>query len=165
MDPGLSARRNKYWRRVRIRLLMLPIAGVLAMAWMSWSAKRPQNLGIVNGRLYPLPMSNNCVSTETLDEERRMEPLKYSGSSAEAMERLVKILSNLSGSTIISRTDEYLHVEFRSWLFRFVDDVEFLIDDKRKVVDFRSASRVGYSDLGVNRKRMQRIQAAFVEPH
>jgi len=55
----------------------------------------------------------------------------------------------------------YLHVEFRSTLFRFVDDVEFVIDEPQGLIHIRSASRVGYSDLGANRKRMEKIRLAF----
>ena len=61
------------------------------------------------------------------------------------------------------QTDNYLHVECRSFWFRFVDDVEFLIDPEQKLIQFRSASRVGYSDLGVNRRRMETLQKACLE--
>lgn len=74
---------------------------------------------------------------------------------------LVKIVSAMPRAQIISQTDEYLYVEFRSFLFRFVDDVEFLLNAKNRTVDFRSASRVGYSDLGANRKRMTIISKRF----
>ena len=61
----------------------------------------------------------------------------------------------------MSQTDEYIHVEFRSRLFGFVDDVEFLFDDQEAVIHFCSASRSGYSDMGVNRKRMNAIGEAY----
>jgi uncharacterized protein (DUF1499 family) len=55
----------------------------------------------------------------------------------------------------------YLHVEMRSLMFRFVDDVEFSLAASAGLIHVRSASRVGYSDFGVNRKRVERIRAAF----
>ena len=59
--------------------------------------------------------------------------------------------------------EAYLHYEFTSLLLRFVDDVEFLFDEATKTVHFRSASRTGYSDLGVNRRRMEQMQALVRE--
>lgn len=82
-------------------------------------------------------------------------------SADEAMTRLKRILSGLPRVRIITADERYLHAEFTSLLFRFVDDVEFLIDEDRREVHFRSASRVGYSDLGANRARMEQLRRLF----
>lgn len=74
------------------------------------------------------------------------------------MERLKSIVAGMPRAKVVSSTDRYLHAEFTSALFRFVDDVEFLIDPDAKQIHFRSASRVGYSDLGANRRRMEAIE-------
>lgn len=77
------------------------------------------------------------------------------------MKKLVKIISMMERTEIISQTNNYLYVEFKSKLWRFVDDVEFLFDVDNKTINFRSSSRLGKSDLGVNRKRMEEIREKF----
>ncbi len=113
-----------------------------------------------NGRpaeLAPCPNSPNCVSTKSKDPGRAMPPLPYLGSGRESLDRLVAIVLEMKRATIVASSPIYLHVKFRSALFRFVDDVEFVLEDSASVVHFRSASRTGYYDFGVNRKRMKEI--------
>jgi uncharacterized protein (DUF1499 family) len=78
------------------------------------------------------------------------------------MDRLVNVVRQMKRATIVSATPSYLHVEFRSALFRFVDDVEFLMEDSARLIHFRSASRTGYYDFGVNRKRMKEISDRYL---
>ena len=113
----------------------------------------------------PCPDSPNCVSTQAdpNDDTHYMSALPYSGTVWETKEKLLAIIKAQPRTTVVEERDTYLHVEFRSLIMRFVDDVEFYIDDAAGLVQFRSASRVGYSDLGVNRKRMETIGALFVQ--
>ena len=83
-----------------------------------------------------------------------MKPLQMSGTAAEEMQRIKRVIEAQPRAKIVEQDSHYLHAEFTSMIFRFVDDVEFFIDDKDKVIQFRSASRVGHSDLGANRRRM-----------
>jgi len=136
---------------------------IVALAAMSLLAERPEGLGVRDGRLAECPSSPNCVSTQATDAQHRAEPIPFEGLPAEAMERLTRVVDSMPRTTIITAGDTYLHVEFRSLLFRFIDDVEFLIDPAAGVIHFRSASRAGYSDLGVNRRRMESIRAVFSE--
>lgn len=137
---------------------ILLIVSVVGMALLSFSGNRPANLGVDNGRLAALPDSPNAVSTQSEDAARKLEPIEFEQESAsQMMERIVAVIQSRPRTQIIERTENYLHVEFRSLIFRFVDDVEFYIDEDQQLVHFRSASRVGYSDMGVNRKRMERI--------
>ena len=112
--------------------------------------------------LAPCPDSPNCVSTKSKDPGRAMPPLPYLNSAEESMNRLAAIVREMKRATIVSASPEYLHVEFRSGLFRFVDDVEFVLDDSTRLVHFRSASRTGHYDFGVNRKRMQQISDRYL---
>lgn len=77
------------------------------------------------------------------------------------MQRLIGILESLPQATIATREPNYLHVEFRSSLFGFVDDVEFLADEAANVIHVRSASRIGYSDGGTNRRRVEMLRALY----
>ena len=135
-------------------MVLLFVAG---MFFLSFSSKPPENLGVVDGRLAACPDSPNCVSTQTSDASKRMEPIDVSGAAGNVLERVANVINRQPRSRIVEQTDHYLHAEFTSMLFRFVDDVEFFLDDERRQLHFRSASRVGYSDLGANRRRMERL--------
>lgn len=110
-------------------------------------------------RLSPCPSSPNCVSTLAADVRHAIAPLRYRKSRAEAKEALKEVVRAFPRTTLVEEDESYLHYEFTSLLFRFVDDVEFCFDDEAKIVHFRSASRTGYGDLGVNRRRMEEIRA------
>lgn len=114
--------------------------------------------GLLNGKLRPCPSSPNCVSTQAEDEGHRIAPYRYQRDAAQAVAILKDVVGAMPGAALVENTGSYLRYEFTSWLFRFVDDVEFLIDDAGKTIHFRSASRTGYGDLGVNRKRMEEIR-------
>ena len=124
-------------------------------------AKSKKPIGIVDGKLHPCPKSPNCVSTQAIDENQKMEPINYSRSLEDAKAKIIDIIKSLKRSKIVKNEENYIHIEFRTAAFRFVDDVEFLFDDKEKVIHFRSRARMGYSDMGVNRKRMKEITKLF----
>ena len=126
-----------------------------------FAGKRPTNLGVQSGQLAPCPISPNCVSSFSQDAEHKINPLAYTSTPAQAMADLKKVIQSLERTQIISQTDNYLYAEFSSALMGFVDDVEFLLDEEQKAIQVRSASRLGESDLGVNRKRIETIRAKF----
>jgi len=123
-------------------------------------SKKP--IGIVDGKFHPCPDTPNCVSTQAADNKHKIDPIQYSGSLSEAKEKIIKIINSLKRSKIITNKENYIHAEFRTATFRFVDDVEFLFDDSEKIIHFRSRARLGISDMGVNRKRMEIIRKKFV---
>ena len=126
------------------------------------SGKPPANIGLMaGGELHPCPQSPNCVSSQSADKEHYIEPIHYEVSLTEARQKLVRMIRQQQRSLIITNEETYIHAEFRSAVFRFVDDVEFYIDDAAKVIHCRSASRTGHSDFGVNRKRLERLSSAF----
>ncbi len=111
--------------------------------------------------LKPCPSSPNCVSSLAEDAPHRVPPLSWTGEFAQAKARLRQAVLAAGDATFVVEADTYWHLEFRSRVFRFVDDVEFLFDREHRLIHVRSASRVGYSDLGVNRKRVETIRARF----
>jgi uncharacterized protein (DUF1499 family) len=115
--------------------------------------------GVAMKALAPCPSSPNCVSTQASDHNRRMAPFRFQQRLAGAQETLKTIISRMPRTKLVEETEGYLHYEFTSLLLRFVDDVEFVFDEGAKLVQFRSASRTGYSDLGVNRRRMEEIRS------
>jgi len=112
--------------------------------------------------LPPCPASPNCVSSRDPDPARRVDPIPFRGTPEEAREALEAVLRSLPRATIVASSGIGIRAEFRS-LLGFVDDVEFRIDEAAGVIHVRSASRTGYWDLGVNRRRVETIREAFVK--
>ena len=122
----------------------------------------PSRLGLVDGKLNGCPASPNCVSTEASDKEHQVASLPFSGSAETALKKLIAIVTAMPRTRLVTQKDHYLHFECRSRLFQFVDDLEFYVDPDRHIIQVRSASRVGYSDLGVNRKRVEKLRQVFL---
>lgn len=125
------------------------------------SGNTPSGLGVHDGKLAPCPGRPNCVLSQSDLPEHAIAPIAYDATRPEAFTRLKQVLASEKGAAIETETPDYLHATFTSRIFRFVDDVEFFFPDDARVIHVRSASRTGYSDLGVNRKRVERIRAAF----
>lgn len=156
----IRLRSSKVLTAFAIVLLTL-IAGTIGLFLLSLTASRPSNLGVRDGRLAACPDSPNCVSTQAEDRENWIAPLTYQGDADKVIETLEEIIRQQPRTRIIERSRHYLHTEFRSAFFRFVDDVEFYVEAESGRVHFRSASRVGRSDMGVNRRRMESIRILF----
>ncbi|MCX5820029.1 MAG: DUF1499 domain-containing protein [Deltaproteobacteria bacterium] len=133
----------------------------LVVMMVGCSGNRHSQMGVTVGRLAACPDSPNCVSSQSADRRHAIDPLRYEGTAEKARERLVEAVSGMKRARIVAAEERYLHAEFTSAFFRFVDDVEFLLDDGTKTIHVRSASRVGYSDLGVNRRRVEEIRSRF----
>jgi len=132
------------------------------MTLFSFSGTRPTNLGVNDGKLRDCPNSPNCVSSQSIDTEHKIAPLSYTGDPAKALEDLKSVISSLPRTKIITANDNYIYAEFTSALMGYVDDVEFYLNTDKKVIEVRSASRLGESDLGVNRDRIETIRAKVV---
>lgn len=122
---------------------------------------KPVNIGHKNGILSSCPSTPNCVSTQSKEVSQYIKPLSYKSSKEVAYQKLIEIINSFERTQIITKDDNYIHAIFISKIMRYVDDVEFYFDEKNNIIHFRSASRVGYSDLGVNRTRMEMIRKLF----
>ncbi|MHA2398807.1 MAG: DUF1499 domain-containing protein [Promethearchaeota archaeon] len=118
-------------------------------------------IGIKDGKFQPCPKSPNCVSTQSVDEKHKLEPLEYTGTIEEAKLKIKKIIATYKRTKLITEEQHYLHYEFRTATFKFVDDVEFYFEEAKNLIHFRSAARLGYSDLGVNKKRMLKVSEMY----
>ena len=144
-----------------IVVVALLAAGIAGTFFLSLTADRPAGLGVHHGRLADVPSSPNCVSTYASTKLHSIQPLVFDGNPDQALAKVRKIISTMRGTTLVETKSDYLYVEFRSQIFRFVDDVEFYLDADANQIHFRSASRTGHSDIGVNRTRMERIRKLF----
>ncbi|WP_229642268.1 DUF1499 domain-containing protein [Waterburya agarophytonicola] len=118
-------------------------------------------IGLNNGQLSSCPQSPNCVVSQNGDEEHTIAAIPYQGDRATAKKTLLKVLSVVPRTEIVEETDNYIHAESTSRIFKFVDDAEFYFPEDKNLIQVRSASRVGESDLGVNRRRIEQIRLAM----
>ena len=144
-------------RPTRITALALGLLGLFGCA-----GEQPNNLGAQDGLLVPCPHSPNCVSSQATDERHRIAPLTFADEPQAAWARLRTVLTGRADAALIEEQPGYLRLELRTTLF--VDDAEFLLDPVNRVIHVRSASRLGYSDLGKNRSRMEEIRRQFTRP-
>ena len=123
------------------------------------TAKRPSRDPSATS-LTPCPDSPNCVCSDDPRDSHNITPLKFNGDPPTALTKIKSILEELGGSQV-KATDQYVWFEFRTPLVGFTDDVECRLNSQANQIEIRSASRVGHSDLGANRKRVETIRAAF----
>lgn len=142
--------------KITFALIAASVAFVFGVRMIADRAARPDRIGVVGGRLLPCPETPNCVSSL-----EGAEPYRYDGPRDEARDRLLGILSDWPRTRMVRSTDDYIHVEFRSRVFSFIDDGEFYLPDAEPVVHFRSAARTGRSDFGANASRMAGIGDRF----
>lgn len=122
--------------------------------------KIPDGLGITNGRLAPLSSKPNSVSSQT-EGEKFVEPLKFKGTLDKTKRTILEILEEETRVKIITNDKYYIHAIFTTGTMKYKDDVEFYFDNKKKLIHFRSASRIGYSDMGLNRKRYEELSTKY----
>ena len=120
----------------------------------NFSGERPSNLGVKDGKLAASPGTPNCVNSQSNDAQSKIDALP-----PVSIAEIKGVVEAMEGTTIIEETDNYLYAEFKSKLMGYVDDVEFYRDEANNAVQVRSASRLGKSDLGVNRKRVEKIRS------
>jgi uncharacterized protein (DUF1499 family) len=147
-------------------LLVLVVAGLAlhvatATGDTVFSWKRPDNLGVKDGRLARPKSTPNCVSSQAdaADAEHYIAPIPFKGDVPAAMSAVRKAVEGMTDATVIRQDGGYLYAEYRTKLMRFVDDVEFFYDDKAGLIHVRSASRLGRRDFGVNRARVEALRA------
>lgn len=154
---------------IKFSLLAVVLLVAIAIIWVGvrialpdsptiFAGTRPDNLGIESGKLADCPSTPNCVSSQSADREHYIEPLTYQSNATDAIAKLKTIIDSQDRTKLIAETGNYLYAEFASRWMGYVDDVEFYVNEQSKTIDTRSASRLGESDLGVNRQRIESIR-------
>lgn len=141
------------------QILTVLALSLALVALIDCTGTRPNNLGIRSGRLVDCPSTPNCISSfsDVSDKEHFRQAEPYKKPTPEAMAVLKQRIAEYPRTKIIKEENNYLYVEFTTLIMRYVDDVEFYFDEKTKLLHFRSASRLGKSDLGLNRKRIETL--------
>lgn len=118
---------------------------------------------MIGRQLAPCPDTPNCVSSDGASGTSRVEPFVFSDAPEVAWARLERAVQD-AGGTIEEIDGDYMWATFRSRIFRFVDDMEFRLDAANQLIHVRSASRVGHSDMGANRRRVEALRGRFIRP-
>lgn len=148
--------------------IAIVIVAVGQLGLLQW--KRPDGLGVQDGRLKRPAFTPNSVSSQAdlysdhpQREYARIEPIRFQGDGHQAMVKIADILQRMDRTVLVTREPDYLYAQSSSKLLKFTDDVEFWLDASAGVIQVRSASRLGRKDFGVNRERVETIRAQFAK--
>jgi uncharacterized protein (DUF1499 family) len=120
----------------------------------------PGYLGLTNNQFSPMPSSPNAVSSQTDIEDKRVEPLPFTHLE-DAKKNVKRVFAQLPSNAIMTENDNYIHVVFTTETMKYKDDVELYFDQESMVIHYRSQSRVGYSDKGLNRERYNQFSELY----
>jgi uncharacterized protein (DUF1499 family) len=150
-------------KKIGSYIILLVVIGFLLVSNRVFAGAPPTNIGVNNGKLAGCPATPNCVSSQVaaIDPEHTILPIQFGGDNLTTIAKLKQVLQSMPNNKILKETDNYLYLESTSKLMGFVDDVEFYLDKDSKTIQVRSASRLGESDLGVNRQRIEKIRVAL----
>ena len=161
---------NIFQKMFNITIVLLVVVAIVVGINIATSGKltlfagtRPDNLGVYSGRLAPCPSSPNCVSSYSQDAQHGIAALSYDSEPEMAIANLKQIIESIPRTNIVKEEENYLYAEFTSKIMGYVDDVEFYVDEDANAIQVRSASRLGESDLGVNRERVETIREKLNE--
>jgi uncharacterized protein (DUF1499 family) len=138
-------------RCLKLALILFVVSGC--------SGKRPDAIGIGPSGLSGCPKSPNCVSSEAKDERHAIASFRLKGDSNASWPLIQNQVDSMPGWTVVTKTDNYIHVECKSRIFRFIDDLELYFNLSNGIISIRSASRIGYSDFGANRRRVELLRS------
>lgn len=142
-------------------IAVLVLVPTLAVTALSLASCEVPTLGLRDGRLLPCSSRPNCVSSLATDEAHRADALPLRTGAAEAQAELKRIALALPRATMLEERDNYLRFQHASLIFRFKDDLEFHLAPAEGLIHVRAAARVGYSDMGVNRARVETVRERY----
>ncbi|MBJ7536752.1 DUF1499 domain-containing protein [Marinomonas transparens] len=146
-------------------MLLVVILIVAFFVYVSVHNKQPNDLGLTDGLFKPCPTSPNCVSSqaEKDDLEHYIAPIIYHGARKEIQLSIESYMLGKGNARVVTSSLGYVHFAVKSKIIGYIDDVEFYLPEADSVVHVRSASRVGYSDMGVNRERVRQVRDLLVD--
>ncbi|TPE54746.1 DUF1499 domain-containing protein [Maribrevibacterium harenarium] len=146
-------------------LVAIIAMGIGFFVYVDMNSAVPDNLGMVDGSFTPCPPTPNCVSSmaQADDEQHYVEPIIYRGSLRETQLKIEAYFLNSGHAKLLNSHLGYAHFEITTPLLGFKDDIEIYLPEADQVVHVRSASRVGYDDLGENRKRLRQLRELLVD--
>ncbi|MFM6156145.1 MAG: DUF1499 domain-containing protein [Cuspidothrix sp.] len=145
----------------KLKKIIFTVFLTLSISLIAPATSGAANLGVESGHLSSCPPSPNCVVSQNGDNQHAIAPITYHVERDKAKEIVLKVLTVVPRTEVIEQTDNYIHAISKSRIFKFVDDVEFYFPSNESVIHIRSSSRVGESDFGVNRTRLEQIRLAL----
>src|SRR5690349_3307247 len=154
------------WLVIAVALLIILAVAAGQLGFLQGTV--PTDLGVHDGKLKPPSMTENSVTSQAAlypDHPQRkyadIAPLALKGNGPATIAKIKAIVEGMDGAKVVRSEPDYLYAQYTTKLMKYVDDVEFWFDPAAKVIQVRSASRVGSGDLGVNRKRVEAVRAAL----
>lgn len=147
-----------------MKLTLIIIAAVIivpALLIAFQNMKTPTHLGHKDGKLAPMPSKPNAVSSQSLQDDKKVQTLPFKGDASQTLAALTKVLATMANNEVKVSDGNYIYSVFTTAKMKYHDDVELLLDEDQQVVHFRSQSRAGYSDMGVNRKRYNKFRTLY----
>jgi|LLEJ01.1.fsa_nt_gi uncharacterized protein (DUF1499 family) len=141
------------------KIVLILVIGLGAFMFYKNNAT-PAYLGLKNNQLAPMPSSPNAVSSQTDIEEKKVNPLSFT-SIDDAKKNVKRVFAQLPNNSVEVENDNYMHVIFTTETMRFHDDVELFFDLENQTIHYRSQSRVGYSDRGLNKTRYEQFSELY----
>ncbi|MCB2291068.1 DUF1499 domain-containing protein [Clostridium sp. CS001] len=121
----------------------------------------PRNLGANNGKLVKMPNKPSAVSSQTYEKDKKVAAMEFKGNLEASKEKVISTIESYGDAKIIKNENNYIYAVFTTGKMKFHDDVEFYFDESENLIHFRSASRIGYSDMGLNRERYNKLREAY----
>ena len=150
-------------KKILITIVLLLLLFVIYLVIRGVSSRAGSPPGLADGQLTPCPDKPNCVGSEyRQDADHFVAALEFGDRSAREAMQSLRAIALEAGAKIETDSDNYLALSFQSAIFGFVDDLELRVDESARLVHVRSASRVGNSDLGVNRARVEAIRQKYL---
>lgn len=141
-----------------LALVVIVMVGQMVVS----NLRTPKNLGVTDGRLAPMPKSPNAASSQSTEAYYQVAPLPLKGDLASTKAALLAAVKAYGGGKIIEETDTYIYIIFTTPTMKYKDDLEFYLSEEEGVVHYRSSSRIGYSDMGLNRERYNAIAKSYL---
>jgi len=140
-----------------ILYIVLGLIVILAGQMIITNMRIPKNLGVNNGMFAPMPKSPNAVSSQSDDPDYHVEPFPFKENLEHTKAVIINAIESYGNAEIITNESNYIHAIFTTSKMRFHDDVEIYFNESAGIVEYRSASRVGYSDMGLNKERYNKL--------
>lgn len=144
-------------------LTILVVTTLVALTFTIYSNLHAPTLGVTSGKFQPLSTRPNGVSTQATDPSKLIEPLPFKADTHQTMQAIKAALQSYGDYEIRDESKDYLRVIFITPNARFRDDAEFWLDESKREVQFRSQSRLGYSDMGLNKIRYEALRKSYLE--
>jgi uncharacterized protein (DUF1499 family) len=135
--------------------------GVIVVYMVVKNNISPRNLGVNNGKLVKMPNKPNAVSSQTDEKDKKVEALEFKENLKTSKGKVISAIENYGDAKIIKNENNYIYAVFTTGKMKYHDDVEFYFDENEKRIHFRSASRIGYSDMGLNRDRYNKLRDVY----